>query len=197
MIKLIKRFINNISHHFYYLGVLNSPFVGLKLKWHFGDIEHGIPYFLPRKWVKMTKKDCEEALQKDIKIGLSKYFGDRTLEYYKNQQKPVQIKWFGFNSCGLGWKLKCGEVRYEYPPCYSLVILGKQLFVTVLPKVNNNLEGVDSYWEGWISYDTKTDSTKSEKDRLEHLFKIYNCTWITKGDEKNYYEEILKNYEKT
>ena len=193
MIKLIKRFIN-ISHHFYYLGVLNSPFVGLKLKWYFGDIKCGVPYFLPRKWVKMTKKDCEEALQKDIEKLLPKYVEGRTWKDYEKYKRAVPIKWFGFNSCTLGWKTKYDEVRYEYPPCYSFVIFGKQLHITVLPKVSNTL-AFESYWEAWITYDTKTDSTKSEKERLEQLFKIYNCTWISGDKSKNYYEEILKNYE--
>lgn len=195
LINLIKDYINNIQYHFYYLGVLNSPFVGLKLKWYFGDIRYGVPYFLPRKWVKMTKKDCEESLQKDIKRLLPKYVEGRTWEHYKKYKKPVPIKWFGFNSCRLGWKLKWDEVRYEYSPCYSLVLFGKQIFVTVLPKVSNTLEAVDSYWEAWITYDTKTDSTKSEKERLEQLFEMYSCTWTIKGESKNYYKEILKNYE--
>jgi hypothetical protein len=195
LINLIKNYIDSIKYHFYYLGVLNSPFVGLKLEWYFGNIEHSVPYFLPRKWVKMTKKDCEEALQKDIETLLPKYVEGRTWKDYKNYKKPVPIKWFGFNSCELGWKLKWDEVRYEYSPCYSLVLFGKQLYVKVLPKVSNKLEAVDSYWEAWITYDTKTDETKSEKERLEHLFKIYGCTWIIKDKSKNYYEEILKNYE--
>ena len=41
-----------IMYNLSFLGVLNSPFRRLKLKWYFGDIEHGTPYFLPRKWVK-------------------------------------------------------------------------------------------------------------------------------------------------
>ena len=50
-----------IMYNLSFLDVLNSPFKGLKLKWYFGDIEHGTPYFLPRKWVKCNKKDALNA----------------------------------------------------------------------------------------------------------------------------------------
>ena len=56
--KYIRRKIRNIKSHINYrwgwLGVLSSPFVGLKLGWHFGDVEHGVPWKLPsNNWFKI------------------------------------------------------------------------------------------------------------------------------------------------
>ena len=200
MLNYMKQKINSIKYNWAYLGVLNSPFKGLRLKWYFGEIKHGTPYFLPRKWVKMTEKDCKEALAKDLanaeKHGWS-YTTDRTWEYYKNHTKPVQIKYFGFNSCSLGYKTKWDDYRFEWSPCYSLVIFGKQLFVCVLPKMKkvNDDFGIrqDCYWEAWLTYRYKTDKTKSKEDRLKETIKLYSCTW---GNEEkghtDYYPLILK-----
>ena len=62
----MKKLIKTIKYNLLFLKVLNSPFKGLKLKWYFGEIKHGTPYFLPRKWVKVTKEDCEKLLQDDL-----------------------------------------------------------------------------------------------------------------------------------
>jgi hypothetical protein len=52
IIRYIKSKISNFKYNWSYLGVLNSPFVGLELKWYFGEIKYGTPYFLPIKCVK-------------------------------------------------------------------------------------------------------------------------------------------------
>ena len=155
----MKTIIYNLS----FLGVLNSPFRGLKLKWYFGDIEHGTPYFLPRKWVK---------------------------------NKPVPIKYFGFNFTTLGWKTKWEDYRFEWSPSISLVIFGKQLFIEIVPniKTDDSIIAMDCYWEAWLNYKYKLYKTKSIKERIEELQKVYSCTW---GNEEkgytNYYPIILKN----
>ena len=50
--KIFKRIKTYFNYNWSWLGVIfSSPFIGLKLKWYFGDISRGIPYFLPtRKW---------------------------------------------------------------------------------------------------------------------------------------------------
>lgn len=201
IVKYFKRKYTSFKYNWDYLCVLNSPFVGLRLKWYFGKIQHGTPYFLPRKWVKMTQKDCEEVLTKDLanaeKYGWS-YTTNRTWEYYKNHTKAVQIKYFGFNSTTLGWKIKWEDYRFEWAPCYSLVIFGKQLFVCVLPKMEKVCEDrairQDCYWEAYLTYKYRTDKTKLKEERLQETVKQYSCSW---GSEKNgyvdYYPFILKN----
>ena len=191
---LYKKF-HSLLYHFDYLGVLNSPFKGLKLKWYFGKIQHGIPYFLPRKWVKMTKADCEEALQRDLENAEKhgwKYTTNRTWEYYKNHTKPVQIKYFGFDSCSLGWKTKWDDYRFEWSPCYSLVIFGKQICVWVFPNIEKSTVGVYCYWEAWLNY-RLTDKTKSKEERIKELKTKYSCTWGNSDTGYvDYYPIILK-----
>jgi len=36
---------------FEYIKAFNSPFKRPKLKWYFGKIAIGTPYFYPRRWV--------------------------------------------------------------------------------------------------------------------------------------------------
>ena len=56
-------FFKNLS----YLGVLFSPFSLPTLRIYFGKINVGVPYFLPRKWVKYTKQEAiEEAIENNV-----------------------------------------------------------------------------------------------------------------------------------
>ena len=170
MIKSIKQWISNVKYNWSYLGVLNSPFVGLRLKWYFGKIQHGTPYFLPRKWVELKEKPG-----------------------YKT---TIQIKYFGWNSTTLGWKTKWYNYRFEWAPCYSLVIFGKQLFVCVLPRMESKDDFCirqDCYWEAWLTYNYRTDKTKSKTERLQETIKQYSCTWGNKKEGyTDYYPLILK-----
>lgn len=194
----MKTIIYNLS----FLGVLNSPFKGLKFKWHFGNIEHGTPYFLPRKWVKCNKKDALNAwnnFKPETREDYEKYSGG--IEYWtdyctKNYTKPVQIKYFGFNFTTLGWKPKWDGYRFEWLPSISLVLFGKQLFIEILPniKTDDSIIAIDCYWEAWLNYKYKTDKSKSIKERIEELQKVYSCTWgNSEMGYTNYYPIILKN----
>lgn len=201
--KSIKEWISNIKYNWAYLGVLNSPFVGLRLKWYFGEIQHGTPYFLPRRWVKCDLEDATKAWHKlsaESKLAYSKKIGGTNKwfsDYIGSYTKPIPIKHFGYNSCTLGWKTKWNDYRFEWAPCYSLVIFGKQLFVCVLPKMDKKVDDhsirQDCYWEAWLTYHYRTDKSKPKAERLQETIKQYSCTW---GNEKkgytDYYPLILK-----
>ena len=200
--KKIKALLNSIKYKLSFLGVLNSPFKGLKLKWYFGNIEHGTPYFLPRKWVKCNKEDALNSwnnLKNETRAAYEKYNGgiEHWTDYYiKNYTKPVQIKYFGFNFTTLGWKTKWDNYRFEWLPSISLVLFGKQLFIEMVPniKTDDSAIVIDCYWEAWLNYKYKIDKSKSVEKRLEELQKEYSCNWGNK--EKgytNYYPIILKN----
>ena len=192
-----------IMYNLSFLDVLNSPFKGLKLKWYFGNIEHGTPYFLPRKWVKCNKKDALNAwnnLKPETREDYEKYNGgiEYWIDYYiKNFTKPVQIKYFGFNFTTLVWKIKWDSYRFEWSPSISLVIFGKQLFIEILPNIKTDdysTIAIDCYWEAWLNYKYKTYKSKSVKEKVVELQKVYSCSWGNK--EKgytNYYPIILKN----
>ena len=200
--KKIKALLNSVKYKLSFLGVLNSPFKGLKLKWYFGEIKHGTPYFLPRKWIKCDKQDAVRAWVRITdemkKIYIDKWGNEN--EYYdyyiRTFNKPVPIKKFGVNFTTLGWKTKWDDYRFEWSPSISLILFGKQLFIEILPniKTDDSTIAIDCYWEAWLNYKYKTAKSKSIEKRLEELQKEYSCSW---GNEEkgytNYYPIILKN----
>jgi len=204
IVRYIKSKISNFKNNWGYLGVLNSPFVGLELKWYFGEIKHGTPYFLPRKWVKCNFEDATKAWDKlddDVKLDYSKRVGGTNKwfnDYIEGHSKPIPIKYFGFDYTSLGWKTKYEDIRFEWSPSISLVIFGKQLFISIIPKMRKTPEDttirVDIYWEAYLTYKYRTDKTKSKHERLEQTMKEYSCTWG--NNEKgymDYYPLILKD----
>lgn len=169
-----KTFLYNIKYSiqrfFLVFGVLNSPLVGLKLHWYFGDIRKGTPYFLPRKWIKNRKNP--------------------------RQSKYIDIKYFGINFTSLGWKTKYDSIRFEWNPSLSIVIFGKQLFIEIIPKVVD-YDAIDSYWEAWLTYKYRTNKKHSKIERTKQMFKEYTCTWIKYNKDNldikiDYYNYILK-----
>ena len=203
IIRYIKVKISNFKYNWGYLGVLNSPFVGLELKWYFGEIKHGTPYFLPRKWVKCDFKDAIKAwnkLDNDTQLECSKKIGGTNKwfsDYIEGHTKPIPIKYFGFDYTSLGWKTKYNDIRFEWSPSISLVIFGKQLFISIIPKMRKTPEDatirVDIYWEAYLTYKYRTDKTKSKHERLEQTMKEYSCTWGNKEmGYRDYYPFILK-----
>lgn len=205
--KIIKNIKNWYKYHFInkfkFLKVLNSPFKRLRLKWYFGKIQHGTPYFLPRKWVKWSKDDCIKAIKEKQaifdKVGkLNPY----TIDSFKNIRKPVPIKYFGFQFTTLGWKTKWNDYRFEWSPSLSIVIFGKQLFISILPNIekykrfNQDVMKIDCYWESWLHWEYNTDKTKSKEERFKELVSKHSNTW---GSEKNgwtdyYYHILNKKY---
>lgn len=174
-----------------YLRTYFSPFKPLKLKWYFGDISRGIPYFLPRKWVKYTLQDCIEQATKSINDErLVKRTFEEWIDYYKGYSKAVPLK-FGFSYCPLGWKTKFDFYRFEFSPIWSFVAFGKQLTLTFFA------ENEDHYWESFLAWEYETDKSLSWKERIKDCRKRFSQTWKRyTGDEEeiiDYYDLILKN----
>ena len=196
----MKQFFKNIRYNLSFLGVLNSPFKKLTLKWYFGEIKHGTPYFLPRKWVKCNLDDGLKAWNKLGKHSQNAYLRSQTQQewikkYAKSHTKPIQIKYFGWKFTTLGWKTKFDDYRFEWSPSISIVMFGKQLFISILPKVDIDkyIVALDCYWEAWLTYKNKTDKTKTVEERIEELQKIYSCSWGSSNEGYiNYYPIILK-----
>jgi len=88
--------------NFNYIKVFNSPFKRPKLKWYFGKIAIGTPYFFPRRWINNPDKP--------------------------GYQKAVPKK-IGFDFVGLGYKTKWDEhdYRFEYGPLISFVFFKWQI----------------------------------------------------------------------
>jgi hypothetical protein len=91
-----------------WLKVLNSPFKPFNIKLYAGKTQIGVPYFYPRKWVKLNKEDClKKATEDSQRLGHVKYGLDpeSIAHEYANWTKPVPLT-VGFSYCGLGWKTK-------------------------------------------------------------------------------------------
>ena len=184
-----------------WLRVINSPFKLPKLKWYFGKITMGVPYFLPRKWVKATPKTAEEASLKEIErvkkhnakegtYKLSERGFDEIYERYLHSSFAQPLK-FGFSSCGLGWKTKFDSFRFEWSPRLSFVAFGHQVCVTVVAP------HLDHYWECFLAYHYDTDKTKSRKERIEEAKEKHPCIWTSykNNEEKettDYWTKVIK-----
>jgi len=190
-------------HDLRWLKVLNSPFKPFRIKFYAGKTQVGVPYFLPRKWVKSNPKLITIAVSKHIESEKRynelnpnsarkiKSFEELYNEY-KNYRFPVPLK-VGFSYCGLGWKTKWTDTdfRHEWNPVLSFVFFGYQIALIV------SHEHSSHYWEAWLYYEYATDKTKSKHERIKQCRKEFNQTWrvYSGGEEEmiDYYEIILKS----
>ena len=186
-----------------WLKILNSPFKPFKIKLYAGKTQVGIPYFLPRKWVKGTPKLINEAILRHVereerfnksnpKYAREIKSFEELYEEYKNYSFPVPLK-VGFSYCGLGWKTKwtSTDFRHEWNPVLSFVFFGYQIALTVYNPYHSH------YWEPWLYYEYVTDKTKSKRERIEQCRKEAPQTWTSSkyGEEPvttDYYTKILK-----
>ena len=185
-----------------WLKVLNSPFKPFRVRFYAGKTQIGVPYFLPRKWVKATPELAKKAALNTIQS--EKSWNDRNSKYARKiksyeeiyQEKltytfPVPLK-VGFSYCGLGWKTKWSDtdLRFEWSPVLSFVFFKWQLAVTVI------VDNPDEYWTAFLYYEKYTDKTKSKVERINQCkkdFPLTNRVWSNgKAEVVNYYESILR-----
>jgi len=148
---------------FSYLKAFCSPFKRPKLKWYFGKIAIGTPYFFPRR----TIKDLD-------KPGYLKFV-------------PKKI---GFNFVGLGWKTKWTptDYRFEWSPVWSFVFFGKQIAVIFrAPEQDHYWEA----WLYYM-YNT-TGTRKERIAKCKEDFPLKYTRYSKDGERSvNYYDLILK-----
>ena len=175
-----------------WLKVLNSPFKPFKVRLYVGKTQVGIPYFLPRKWVKYTDEDAIKASVEHKANKNKVQVSDKQLfEMYKKYNKAVPLT-VGFSYCSLGWKTKYDDFRHEWNPVLSFVFFGYQIALTFYSPYGSH------YWEPWLYYEYRTDKTKSKRERIEQCIKEAPETWTSsKHNEKpvttDYYTKILKS----
>lgn len=151
-------------NRFMYLKAFCSPFQRPSLKWYFGKVAIGVPYFFPRRWVK--DKDTGYSL-------------------------PVPRK-IGFDHCSLGWKTKWTETdyRYEYSPVLSFVFFKWQIAVTVWVEYPDCYWTAFLYYL-YHTKGTERERVEQCKNGFSLMFTRYS---VGKPEEKiNYYDLILKN----
>lgn len=196
----INSWISTFKYKYSFLLVLFSPLKGLKLKFYFGKIAVGTPYFLPRKFVKCDIEDAYKAWEEmsdfqRTRALETRSMGDWITHYTKSYTKGVPVKWFHIHFTTLGWKTKWDEFRHEWNPLLSIVLLNRQFVMFILPNVD--FERSDSYWEIWLYYHFRTDKELSKTERLKQVFKQHSCTWISSKDgvdtTVDHYLHVLKN----
>jgi len=185
------------------LKVLNSPFKPFKIGFYAGKTQVGVPYFLPRKWVKATPELAYKAASEEIEqqekwnklnpehVRKVKLIGELFHEKLKcNFAVPLKV---GFSYCGLGWKTKWTDTdfRHEWNPVLSFVFFGYQIALTFYSPYHSH------YWEAWLYYEYATDKTKSKRKRIRQCKKRFPQTWkvTSQGKEEtiDYYTKILKS----
>ena len=178
-----------------------SPFKRPRLKWYFGKIAIGTPYFYPRRWKKPNRKMAMEYATRELEK-LEKrnkenpeYSVELTYEdLYKDAFRfyfsmPKKI---GFDFVGLGYKIKRSntDYRFEWSPLVSFVFWKWQIAVMVVPPEQNH------YWEAWLYYENNTDKTKSPKERIKQCREEFSMKYITFSKEGkkeiDYYDLLLK-----
>jgi hypothetical protein len=181
---------------FRWLKAYTSPFKTPSAGLYIGKAVVGVPYFLPRKWVRFNREDCLKKATEDCqRLGHVKYGLDpeSIAHEYTGWTKPVPIT-IGFSYCSLGWKTKwhSDDFRHEWNPVFSFVFFGWQIAMTVYHKHHSH------YWESWLYYEYATDKTKAKYERIEQCRKKAPQTWTSRkhGEEPvkiDYYTKILKS----
>lgn len=155
--------LNNLRYRLEWLKIVNSPFKFPKIRFYFGKIRVATPYFLPRHW----RKDREGGL------------------------KAVPAKWFKLDIVPLGYKTKWTEsdYRFEWQPCFSLVVLGSQTAIS--------FELDPQVWESYLIYENCTEGVPL--NRLRKCRKLNPNVWVSgDGVKTDYFLKGLKKcwYEK-
>jgi len=192
--------------NFNYIKVFNSPFKRPKLKWYFGKIAIGTPYFYPRRWVKPTQQMLIDNAKQDIadrqrwNEANEKYGNtykviptiEELCEKKKNYKFPVPKK-IGFDFVGLGYKTKWSDTdyRFEWGPLISFVFFKWQIAVML------DVPDPYHYWVCWLTYENDTDKDLSTDTRIKLAKEINPEVWTSsKGEGKKeticYWDKVLK-----
>lgn len=199
MFKKLKWFIKD----FEWMKVYFSPFKPPKLKFYFGKVTVGVPYFLPRVWKKATpekarKKALEElervkkhnSVEGNYKLREESFevLYERYLRYEFAEPKKI-----GFDFVPMRWKTKWTDTdyRFESSPIWSFVFFKWQIAITFC--------AIEPYhfWEAYLFYEKATDKNMSVRDRLSQARCEFPNTWTSYSEKGkitiNYWSVVLKN----
>jgi len=151
-------------------GIKKSPFKNLKVKYYFGKLKYGTPYFFPinfnphiisiRKLELRTEEEYNEYLTKypyeanTKKVKFSNYPLVRRTKHkiikIFNKYYYVEIGWpINIYANLLGWKDKYGSPRFEWNPALYFHLFNLQFCIFFIPPIND----IDLYWEMYLWYD--------------------------------------------
>lgn len=182
---------------FKFLKAYNSPFKRPKIKWYFGKIAIGTPYFYPRTWVKPTPKEAlKYTTDKLSKLDIDSEKYDRVFtSHYTSilNSKISKPKKIGFDFVSLGYKTKWDDTdyRFEWSPVWSFVFFRWQIAVTFIAP------HPDHYWACWLTYENNTDKNLPVEERIKIAKEINPEIWTSsRGEGKKeticYWDKVLK-----
>jgi len=150
---------------FKFLKVFNSPFKRPKLKWYFGEVAIGTPYFYPRKWINNPDKPgYKKAIPKKI----------------------------GFDFVSLGWKTKWSDTdyRFEWNPIWSFVFFKWQIAVSFVP---DDCHHYWECWLYYTHSTDKTKTVKERLEQAREEFPCVWTTSYGEGKKETvcYWDKIL------
>jgi hypothetical protein len=148
-----------------FLKVYNSPFKPPRVKFYFGKVFYGVPYFYPRRWVKNKQK-----------LGYS----------------TAVPKIIGFDFVNLGWKTKWEETdyRFEWSPIWSFVFFKWQ--ACILFEVEEP-DSYWTSWLYYTRHTDKTKTTKQRIEICKKQFPQTYIRHSKDGKKRiDYYPLILK-----
>jgi len=150
-----------------YLKTLFSPFKPLKLKFYFGKVALGCPYFLPRRFVKSKDKPGYKV--------------------------PIAKK-VGFDFVKLGWKTKWSgrDYRFEWSPKWSFVFFGFQFCISFIAPEQDHYWECWLYYDNNTDK-SKSKRERIKQCREEHPCSWTSYSKAGEKEEIDYYEFILKN----
>ena len=153
-------------NRFEWMSVFTGPFKSPKLKWYFGKVELGTPYFFPRRWVNNPDKP--------------------------GTQKSVPKK-IGFDFVPMRWKTKWSsrDYRFETGPIWSFVFFKWQIAITFLVE---EMSHYWECWLYYTHSTDKTKSVEDRLTQARKEFPCI-WTVNRKGEDEEtvcYWDKILK-----
>ena len=110
-------------------------------------------------------------------------------KWHLNWIKPVIYlpRWMRFKieNYDVQWKYKFDDIRYEFPPKFSIIAFGRQLTFTLQSPVQDDFALDDSYWEAILNH-IYSNKTGTLKETIE-LTGIWKKLGQTKKDDVEYF----------
>jgi hypothetical protein len=154
------KFFNTLKE---FISYFNTPFIRPKIRFYFGKIAIGTPFFYPRRSVKDPDKP-----------GYLKFIPKK----------------FGFDIVKLGWKTKWSQYRFEWSPIISFVFFKWQIAITIeAPEMNHYWESWLYYQYKTDKKSSKIDrAIQCQKEYPQNWLQTLNGV----KKKINFYEIILK-----
>lgn len=174
-------------------------FVKPQLKWEFGRWRNtsGLPVWRtgPRLYLyRLFRIDIACIDTSESTCFAAKYKWTETFKkehpifskiFKPTYQLPIWLSFYIFDNDVI-WKWKYDEIRFEFPPQFTVVFFGFALTLMLIEPSyngeNKNFADIDSYWEGILNYIHNGNSLRNAIDKTG-----YCTTWDTDKKEHSFW----------